>query len=135
MHASPAARFLDASHPNARYAGTIPHPAKTPVALPPLDSPQWQSSWRAFAWGLRSITQTILTVVLFVTYLGIGLCDTRDTCESSSPFSSYAPARKQKPVNGSPSVASTATDLEAEAEHGAIQDEPPLDYREASQGH
>nr|WP_249815704.1 MULTISPECIES: AzlC family ABC transporter permease [unclassified Bradyrhizobium] len=45
---------------------------RLPVALPPLDSPQWQSSWRAFAWGLRSITQTILTVVLFVTYLGIG---------------------------------------------------------------
>jgi len=42
------------------------------VALPPLDSPQWQSSWRAFAWGLRSITQTILTLVLFATYLGIG---------------------------------------------------------------
>ncbi|TMH34905.1 MAG: hypothetical protein E6H66_08975 [Betaproteobacteria bacterium] len=35
-----------------------------------------------------------------VTYLGIGLCDTRDTCESSSPFSSYAPAREKKPVNG-----------------------------------
>ena len=42
------------------------------MALPPLDSPQWQSSWRAFAWGLRSITQTILTLVLFATYLGIG---------------------------------------------------------------
>ena len=42
------------------------------MALPPLDSPQWQSPWRAFAWGLRSITQTILTIVLFVTYLGIG---------------------------------------------------------------
>jgi hypothetical protein len=45
---------------------------RLPVALPPLDSPQWQSPWRAFAWGLRSITQTILTLVLFVTYLGIG---------------------------------------------------------------
>ena len=42
------------------------------VALPPLDSPQWNSRWRAFGWGLRSITQTILTIVLFVTYLGIG---------------------------------------------------------------
>ncbi|MBC7018292.1 branched-chain amino acid ABC transporter permease, partial [Salmonella enterica subsp. enterica serovar Enteritidis] len=31
------------------------------MALPPLDSSQWQSRWRAFAWGLRSITQTILT--------------------------------------------------------------------------
>jgi predicted branched-subunit amino acid permease len=46
--------------------------ADRPVALPPLDSPQWQSPWRACAWGLRSITQTILTIVLFVTYLGIG---------------------------------------------------------------
>ncbi len=27
---------------------------------------------RAYAWGLRSITSTILTLVLFVTYLGIG---------------------------------------------------------------
>jgi predicted branched-subunit amino acid permease len=42
------------------------------VALPPLDSPEWHSPFRAFAWGLRSITQTILTIVLFVTYLGIG---------------------------------------------------------------
>ena len=42
------------------------------MALPPLDSPQWQSPWRAFTWGLRSITQTILTLVLFATYLGIG---------------------------------------------------------------
>ncbi|MCP3389139.1 AzlC family ABC transporter permease [Bradyrhizobium sp. CCGB12] len=42
------------------------------MALPPLDSPQWQSPWRAFAWGLRSVTQTILTLVLFATYLGIG---------------------------------------------------------------
>lgn len=45
---------------------------RPPVALPPLDSPQWLSSWSAFLWGLRSITQTILTIVLFVTYLGIG---------------------------------------------------------------
>ena len=42
------------------------------MALPPLDSSQWQSPLRAFAWGLSAITQTILTVVLFVTYLGIG---------------------------------------------------------------
>src|SRR6201989_1454403 len=55
-----------------RYATTIPHLGLLSVALPPLDSPEWQSPWRAFAWGLRSITQTILTIVLFVTYLGIG---------------------------------------------------------------
>lgn len=42
------------------------------MALPPLDSPQWNSSWLAFGWGLRSVTQTILTLVLFATYLGIG---------------------------------------------------------------
>jgi len=42
------------------------------VALPPLDSPQWQTSFRAFLWGARSITATVLTLVLFATYLGIG---------------------------------------------------------------
>src|SRR5260370_31388545 len=42
------------------------------VALPPLDSPQWQSSIRAFAWGARSVGSTGLTLVLFATYLGIG---------------------------------------------------------------
>jgi predicted branched-subunit amino acid permease len=42
------------------------------VALPALDSSRWQSSARAFAWGLRSVTSTVLTLVLFATYLGIG---------------------------------------------------------------
>ena len=42
------------------------------MALPPLDSPQWNSSLRAFAWGASSITRTVLTMVLFATYLGIG---------------------------------------------------------------
>src|SRR5882724_8030180 len=42
------------------------------VALPPLDSPQWNSSLRAFAWGASSIASTVLTMVLFATYLGIG---------------------------------------------------------------
>jgi predicted branched-subunit amino acid permease len=45
---------------------------RVPVPLPALDSPGWQSSARAFAWGLRSITSTVLTLVLFATYLGIG---------------------------------------------------------------
>jgi len=71
-HASPAVPFLDASRRLARYAGSIPQPGQTSVALPPLDSPQWNSPWLAFGWGLRSITQTILTLVLFATYLGIG---------------------------------------------------------------
>src|SRR6478672_6354531 len=42
------------------------------VPLPAFDSPQWQSSLRAFAWGMRSVASTVLTLVLFATYLGIG---------------------------------------------------------------
>ena len=42
------------------------------MALPPLDSPQWQTSFRAFLWGARSVGATVLTLVLFATYLGIG---------------------------------------------------------------
>ena len=42
------------------------------MALPPLDSPQWNSRLRAFAWGASSIASTVLTMVLFATYLGIG---------------------------------------------------------------
>ncbi len=42
------------------------------MALPPLSSPQWQSPLRAFAWGVISVTSTVLTLVLFATYLGIG---------------------------------------------------------------
>jgi predicted branched-subunit amino acid permease len=45
---------------------------RVPVPLPARDSPAWQSSARAFAWGLRSVTSTVLTLVLFATYLGIG---------------------------------------------------------------
>jgi predicted branched-subunit amino acid permease len=48
------------------------HTPGAPVALPPLDSPQWHSSFRAFAWGMRSVASTVLTLVLFATYLGIG---------------------------------------------------------------
>jgi predicted branched-subunit amino acid permease len=43
-----------------------------PLALPPLDSPRSQNPVRAFAWGLRSVTSTVLTLVLFATYIGIG---------------------------------------------------------------
>jgi len=42
------------------------------VALPPLDSPQWQSSLRAYFWGVRSVVSTVLSLVLFATYIGIG---------------------------------------------------------------
>src|SRR5258705_13796994 len=51
--------------------GTI-HIARLPVPLPPQDSPNWQSPLRAFAWGVRSVASTVLTLVLFATYLGIG---------------------------------------------------------------
>ena len=42
------------------------------MRLPPLDSSQWQSPVRAFAWGMSSVTSTVLALVLFATYLGIG---------------------------------------------------------------
>jgi predicted branched-subunit amino acid permease len=48
------------------------HALRVPVLLPPLDSPAWQGSARAFALGLRSVASTVLTLVLFATYLGIG---------------------------------------------------------------
>ncbi len=48
------------------------HAFWVPVPLPALDSPKWQSPARAFAWGLRSVASTVLTLVLFATYLGIG---------------------------------------------------------------
>ena len=42
------------------------------MPLPPLDSPKWNTSLRAFAWGMSSVGATILSLVLFVTYIGIG---------------------------------------------------------------
>jgi predicted branched-subunit amino acid permease len=42
------------------------------MRLPPLDSPRWQTPVRAFAWGMGSVTSTVLAAVLFATYLGIG---------------------------------------------------------------
>lgn len=42
------------------------------MALPALDSPRWQGTVAAFALGLSSIASTILTLVLFATYIGIG---------------------------------------------------------------
>jgi len=47
-------------------------PNRTLVSLPPLDSPQWHSSLRTYGWGFRSVTDTVLSLVLFATYLGIG---------------------------------------------------------------
>jgi predicted branched-subunit amino acid permease len=42
------------------------------MPLPPLDSPRWQTPLRAFAWGMSAVSSTVLTLVLFATYLGIG---------------------------------------------------------------
>src|ERR1700704_2812715 len=52
--------------------GTRSIGVKRHMAPPPLDSPQWQNSFRAFAWGVSSVASTVLTLVLFATYLGIG---------------------------------------------------------------
>ena len=57
------------------FASVMPgktHSVRLPLALPPVDSPGWQNPVRAFAWGMWSVTSTILTLVLFATYLGIG---------------------------------------------------------------
>ena len=42
------------------------------MPLPPPDSTRWQSPLRAFAWGMSAVTSTVLALVLFATYLGIG---------------------------------------------------------------
>ena len=42
------------------------------MPLPSLDSTRWQSPVRAFAWGVSAVTSTVLALVLFATYLGIG---------------------------------------------------------------
>jgi predicted branched-subunit amino acid permease len=67
-------RSLDGSHFDPRYAGQgiVPSPNRTPVALPPLSSPQWHSALRSFGWGFRSTAATVMSLVLFATYLGIG---------------------------------------------------------------
>ena len=62
---------LDAAWFRQRYAR---HDSivRLPVPLPAQDSPGWQSPVRAFAWGMRSVASTVLALVLFATYLGIG---------------------------------------------------------------
>src|SRR3954462_497413 len=42
------------------------------LSLSPPASPKWQNPVLAFAWGMRSVGSTVLTLVLFATYLGIG---------------------------------------------------------------
>src|SRR4051812_18731 len=56
----------------ARVMRDTTHIIRLPLTLPALDSPRWQSPLRAFAWGLWSVTSTVLTLVLFATYIGIG---------------------------------------------------------------
>ena len=64
--------LLDAASVRTRYARPTHNNVRIRVRLPPLDSPSWQGSLRTFAWGLSAITSTLLTLVLFATYLGIG---------------------------------------------------------------
>src|SRR5258708_16456107 len=62
---------LDANWFRQRYArhhSTV----RIAVPLPALSSSRWQSPVRAFAWGMRSVGSTVLALVLFATYLGIG---------------------------------------------------------------
>lgn len=42
------------------------------MSFPPAEAVPRQGAARAFAWGLGSIASTVLTLVLFATYLGIG---------------------------------------------------------------
>lgn len=42
------------------------------MTFPPLDSPQWHRPLRSFALGMAAVRYTILSLVLFVTYIGIG---------------------------------------------------------------
>lgn len=42
------------------------------MALPPLDSPKWQSTPAAFALGVKSALSSILGLVLFGTFIGVG---------------------------------------------------------------
>jgi predicted branched-subunit amino acid permease len=42
------------------------------MLFPPLDSPKWNQPLGAFAVGMAAVRSTILSAVLFVTYVGIG---------------------------------------------------------------
>jgi predicted branched-subunit amino acid permease len=42
------------------------------MSFPPLDSSQWHQPLRAYAYGMSAVRSTILSAVLFVTYIGIG---------------------------------------------------------------
>jgi predicted branched-subunit amino acid permease len=64
--------LLDAGGIRQPYARDVSKPHPVTLALPALDSPQWQSPLRAFAWGMSAVATTVLSLVLFATYLGIG---------------------------------------------------------------
>jgi predicted branched-subunit amino acid permease len=42
------------------------------VALPAIHSPKWQGTTSSFLYGMRSVLTTVLSLVLFATYIGIG---------------------------------------------------------------
>lgn len=42
------------------------------MLLPALDSPKWRGAVSSFGYGMSAVSTTILTLVLFATYLGIG---------------------------------------------------------------
>ena len=42
------------------------------MALPPHDAPRWQSPTRAYLHGLRAVASSVLSMVLFATFIGIG---------------------------------------------------------------
>lgn len=48
------------------------HPVLHPLALPALDSPKWHSPLAAFAFGVKSALSSILALVLFGTFIGVG---------------------------------------------------------------
>ena len=64
--------LLDAGGFGQPYARNESKSHRSQLALPPLSSSSWQSPLRAFAWGMSSVASTVLTLVLFATYLGIG---------------------------------------------------------------
>ena len=64
--------LLDAGGFGQPYARNESKSHRSQLALPPLSSSSWKSTIRAFAWGMSSVASTVLTLVLFATYLGIG---------------------------------------------------------------
>ena len=50
---------------------------------------------RAFAWGMRSVGSTILTLVLFATYLGIGALAHDSHFSLGWALGSTVPARRR----------------------------------------